>query len=284
MNSNENELYHYGILGQKWGVRRYQNPDGSLTAAGRKRYSKFVGGDKKKLSTIELASIGAARQHLESMNPQSRNKYLQKKNSAGLEKITREAARTLSGRFDTEKELANLERVQKEHQTLLNDYQAKRRKAIDELYADDSQFKQVARQYAEKVAKDEQVTDPREKEHLIDHFVNGDGFQDDAENWYINKVRGIDNSKLVKLSKEYKDAIEDYANKIIDQSGDLNVRAAALEATGNLKGMGIVGSVALLNSDSDERIRGAAKLAVETAIREYGAHSIYEDMRDYMLY
>lgn len=33
----EYELYHYGVKGMKWGVRRYQNPDGSLTSEGRKK-------------------------------------------------------------------------------------------------------------------------------------------------------------------------------------------------------------------------------------------------------
>lgn len=37
----DNELYHHGIKGQKWGVRRFQNKDGSLTLAGKKRALKM---------------------------------------------------------------------------------------------------------------------------------------------------------------------------------------------------------------------------------------------------
>lgn len=42
------ELYHHGIKGQKWGVRRYQNKDGSLTQKGKKRYSKELYSEMKK--------------------------------------------------------------------------------------------------------------------------------------------------------------------------------------------------------------------------------------------
>lgn len=54
------ELYHHGIKGQKWGIRRYQNEDGSLTEAGRKRYQKEFDKDVKWAGKRELKIRGKA--------------------------------------------------------------------------------------------------------------------------------------------------------------------------------------------------------------------------------
>lgn len=65
----DNELYHHGVKGMKWGVRRYQNKDGTLTSAGKKRYDDTEIGElkrkgltdkQKKALKIGVAVVGTA--------------------------------------------------------------------------------------------------------------------------------------------------------------------------------------------------------------------------------
>lgn len=78
------EIYHHGVKGQKWGVRRYQNKDGSLTPAGRKRLSKDDIAKTKKVvdSSADLA------QKLKSANdsaPKSKKQKLDLSNMSDQE-------------------------------------------------------------------------------------------------------------------------------------------------------------------------------------------------------
>lgn len=67
-----NELVHYGVKGMKWGVRRFQRKDGSLTPAGKKRYNDSDNGDNQNRSQNGNQSGGQNRSSSSSGNTSGR--------------------------------------------------------------------------------------------------------------------------------------------------------------------------------------------------------------------
>ena len=79
----ETELYHHGVKGQRWGVRRYQNYDGTLTAKGKKRDLKTAGQYKRALNRIDQ---GLAEEGHYLRKSQEKVKRLDKKSDKAYQK------------------------------------------------------------------------------------------------------------------------------------------------------------------------------------------------------
>lgn len=94
-------LKHHGIKGQKWGIRRYQNPDGSLTEEGRRRY------DVKEAKIKAKAEKAVARAQVKSAKLAAKTEKLAAKN---LKRATKEQEKILKMEMKKMKKTAAYEK------------------------------------------------------------------------------------------------------------------------------------------------------------------------------
>ena len=97
----DDELAHYGILGMHWGIRRYQNPDGTLTDIGKKRLAKHRAKEEKR------AEKAAKKREKYIKNPDS--KYIRKH----FEKFNIDEIKQAYERMDWKKKIEDIDKDRK---------------------------------------------------------------------------------------------------------------------------------------------------------------------------
>lgn len=120
-------LYHSGIKGQKWGVRLYQNPDGSLTPLGRIRYAKQQKTRRKNLEKARIAKAAKAKSEVDEKAAKEKfeaDKAKAIKSGSATDvlkfkgKLTTQELQTAKTRIDLERQLSDLSA--KERKTIVD--------------------------------------------------------------------------------------------------------------------------------------------------------------------
>lgn len=142
----ETYLIHHGIMGQKWGVRRYQNEDGSLTPAGKKKYLNSDGslnnaGKKVISKQYKKAQIKGDKRLVKNYNRltvQAYNESADYMNGGGIEKFNKEQEKKYG------KDFANREGYEEDYVKQFNDLLSKNQsKAISDFIDNDKDYQKA---------------------------------------------------------------------------------------------------------------------------------------------
>lgn len=147
------DIKHHGIKGQKWGVRRFQNGDGSLTAAGRKRYGEDrykdygdgrieieKGAELQRIIDGKMSKTGLKGQTYASIGKHDNNMYMNTLSKAGTSKVLKLTAKTTLKSPSTDEAASIFFKTLKKNPEALAEYKKAIAKEADYLPVTEDKF------------------------------------------------------------------------------------------------------------------------------------------------